>query len=33
MEEKTYKTMGSSGILSLVIGIIICILGDPPVLQ
>lgn len=27
MEEKTYKTMGSSGILSLVIGIIICILG------
>lgn len=27
MEEKTYKTMGSSGILSLVIGIIVCILG------
>lgn len=27
MEEKTYKTMGSSGILSLVIGIIVCIFG------
>lgn len=27
MEEKTYKTMGSTGILSLVIGIVVCILG------
>lgn len=27
MEEKTYKMMGASGVLSLVLGIIVCIIG------